>query len=110
MLIFRGKPLDTLEKTLNRACERSGIPYGQKAKNGFVFHDLRHSFNTNMRKADVPDVPDGVIMAITGHSTREMFDRYDTVDLEDTREAVNRLEVFFEKVNQNVKNVSNTHP
>jgi len=38
-----------------------------------------------MRKAGVPE---SVIMEFTGHSTREMFDRYNTVDLEDTRKAV----------------------
>jgi hypothetical protein len=27
-------------------------------------------------------------MAFTGHSTREMFDRYNTVDMDDARTAV----------------------
>ena len=36
-------------------------------------------------------------MEITGHSSREMFDRYNTVDEEDAREAMNQLEVFFAK-------------
>ena len=52
-----------------------------------------------MRKAGVPE---SVIMAITGHSTREMFDRYNTVDMADTRKAVDQLEVFFQSVDQNV--------
>ena len=99
VLLFRGKPLDTLGKALNRACEKAGILYGRNTKNGFTFHDLRHSFNTNMRKAGVQE---SVIMAITGHSTREMFDRYNTVDIDDTREAVNKLEMFFQSVDQNV--------
>ena len=99
VLLFRGKPLDTLGKALQRDCDKAKILYGQKVKNGFVFHDLRHSFNTNMRKAGVPE---SVIMAITGHSTREMFDRYNTVDEDDTRQAVNQLEVFFRNVTQNV--------
>ncbi|MBT3368237.1 MAG: site-specific integrase [Nitrospina sp.] len=107
ILMFRGKPLDAIGKALQRACVKAGIPYGRKTENGFTFHDLRHSFNTNMRKAGVPE---SVIMAITGHSTREMFDRYNTVDLEDTRQAVNTLEVFFQNVKQNVKHASNPHP
>jgi len=41
-----------------------------------------------------------VIMEITGHSTREMFDRYNTVDEDDTRKAVKKLEGFFVKVTQ----------
>ena len=41
-----------------------------------------------MRKAGVPET---VIMAITGHSTREMFDRYDTVDAEDAQRAIGQF-------------------
>ena len=52
------------------------------AKGGFIFHDLRHCFNTYMRRAGLVA---SVIMSITGHSTRTMFDRYNTIDGEDTR-------------------------
>ncbi len=34
-------------------------------------------------------------MEITGHSTREMFDRYNTIDVEDTRDAMTRLNGFL---------------
>jgi integrase len=68
-------------------------------KGGFVFHDLRRTFNTNMRKAGVAE---SVIMEITGHSTREMFDRYNTIDVEDTRKAVNQMGYFLENLDQNV--------
>jgi len=44
---------------------------------------------TYMRKSGVPE---SVIMKITGHSTREMFLRYDTVDDGDTRKAVDQFE------------------
>ena len=50
-----------------------------------------------MRKAGVSE---SVIMAITGHSTREMFDRYNTVDETDKRQAVDQLEVFFKNSDQ----------
>jgi len=69
------------------------------SKDGFVFHDTRHCFNTNMRKAGVPE---SVIMKITGHSTREMFLRYDSVDASDTRKAVEQMEGFLKSVDQNV--------
>ena len=84
---------------LKKACKGAGITYGPFAKDGFVFHDLRHTFNTNMRKAGVTE---SVIMAVTGHSTREMFDRYNTVDVEDTRGAVNRLQDCLSNVDQTV--------
>ena len=104
VLLFRGKPLKAIGKALKNACEEAKIPYGRKTENGFTFHDLRHTFNTNMRKAGVDE---SVIMAITGHSTREMFDRYNTVDQEDTRNAVNKLELFFENVTQIVNKPAN---
>ena len=57
-----------------------------------------------MRKAGVAE---SVIMEITGHSTREMFDRYNTVDEEDTRKAVDQLQGFFESVDQTVDRAEN---
>ena len=51
--------------------------------------NLRHCFNTNARKAGIHD---HVIMAITGHTTLEMFERYDTVDEEDILDAMKKLE------------------
>ena len=99
VFLFRGKPVSDIRRGLVKACEESNIVYGRNKKNGFTFHDTRHTFNTNMRKAGVPE---SVIMAITGHSTREMFDRYNTVDREDTHQAVKSLEVFFQNVTQNV--------
>ena len=55
-----------------------------------------------MRKAEVQE---SVIMAITGYSSREIFDRYHVVDKEDTRNAVDKLEVFFQNVTLNVNKV-----
>ncbi|MDY6953077.1 MAG: tyrosine-type recombinase/integrase [Thermodesulfobacteriota bacterium] len=60
-------------------------------------HDLRHSFNTHMRKAGVPE---SVIMKMTGLSTPQMFDRYNTVDMEDARQAASQLRGYFENVHQ----------
>ena len=45
-----------------------------------------------MRKSGVHDT---VIMKITGHSTREMFDRYNTVDEAEQVEAGKRMEAFL---------------
>jgi hypothetical protein len=49
-----------------------------------------------MRKAGVAE---SVIMKITGHSTREMFDRYNTVDGEDTRKAVDKFTDYLLNAN-----------
>jgi hypothetical protein len=44
-------------------------------------------------------------LKITGHSTREMFLRYDTVDSSDIRKAVEQMEGFLKSVDQNVDQV-----
>jgi len=55
---------------LKRACKKGKIIYGRNKKDGFTFHDLRHTFKTNACKADVPEL---VIIEIADHSTRKMF-------------------------------------
>lgn len=108
VFLYAGKPFTKIEKALKTACSNAKIPYGRYIKDGFIFHDLRHTFNTNMRKAGVTE---SVIMAITGHSTREMFDRYNTIDGEDTRQAINQLQGYLEQsVDQTVDHASNYHP
>jgi len=99
VFLYKGKPIKDIRTALTRACRDTGIPYGRGTKDGFVFHDTRHCFNTNLRRSGVPE---SVIMKLTGHSTREMFLRYDTVDLDDTRKAVDQMEGFLESVDQNV--------
>jgi len=69
----------------------------------FVTEYCHVCFNTNMRKSGVPE---SVIMKITGHSTREMFLRYDTVDSFDIRKAVDQMEGFLKSVDQNVDQVA----
>jgi integrase len=98
VFLFRGKPVQDVRNGIRNACDKAGITYGRFKKNGFVFHDLRHTFNTYMRKAGVPE---SVIMVITGHSTREMFDRYNTVDLEDALHAVEKMGSFLQNSDQN---------
>lgn len=99
VFLYKGKPIKDIRTALIRACRDAGIPYGRSTRDGFVFHDTRHCFNTNMRKAGVAET---VIMKMTGHSTREMFQRYDTVDMADAQTAVDRMEDFLESVDQNV--------
>jgi integrase len=96
---YYGKSIKNITKALKHACEEADIKYGRFKKGGFVFHDLRHTFNTNARKAGVAE---SVIMKITGHSTREMFDRYNTIDSDDMRIGIEKFESYFENVDQSV--------
>jgi len=95
VFLYRGKPIKgDIRASLQKACQKAGISYGRFVKGGFIFHDLRHTFNTNMRKAGVQE---SVIMDITGHTTREMFDRYNTVDKEDRQKALEMLQKSLKK-------------
>ena len=85
---------------MKNACKKAGIVYGRFEKDGFIFHDLRHSYVTHARKAGIAE---SVIMAMTGHSTRTMFDRYNRVDEDDTRQAMVNLNQYLDaNVDQNV--------
>ena len=100
VFLYRGKPVRNISRTIRTACKKAGIPYGRFRKEGFVFHDLRRTFNTRMRKSGVAE---SVIMSITGHSTREMFDRYNTVDIEDKIEGMKKFQESIRKdVHQSV--------
>jgi len=80
VFLYNGKPVRNIRGSLKTACVRAEIAYGRFAKGGFIFHDCRHSFNTYMRKTGVAQ---SVIMELTGHSTPAMFNRYNTVDMEE---------------------------
>ena len=92
MFLYRGHPIETkFDKAMQVACEKAGILYGREVKGGFVFHDLRHTFITEMRRAGVDRM---VTMAITGHQMNDMNARYDTVEDSEKLEAVRRLEEY----------------
>ena len=100
VFLYKGKQVKNISRTLRNACKNAGITYGRFKREGFVFHDLRRTFNTRMRKSGVAE---SVIMSITGHSTREMFDRYNTVGIEDKREGIRKCQDSLRKdVHQNV--------
>jgi hypothetical protein len=58
-----------------------------------------------MRKAGIPE---SVIMEITGHSTREMFDRYNTIDDEDRKGDLKTCCAFLASVRQRVRQDPNS--
>ena len=75
-----------MERLFKKACEKAGVgPYR--------FHDLRHTFNTNMLKAGVSTK---VIMKLTGHKTDAMFTRYTHLDEELGMDAMEKLVTYME--------------
>lgn len=79
----QGKPItgSTIRVGLDIACKRARIE-------GFTFHDLRHTFTTNLRRAGVHDL---VIMAITGHKTPVMFKRYNSISEDELNAAAEKI-------------------
>jgi integrase len=75
-----------MERLFKKACIDACVgPYR--------FHDLRHTFNTNMLKAGVSTK---VIMKLTGHKTDAMFTRYTHLDEELGIDAMQKLVAFME--------------
>lgn len=69
-----------------RACHGAGIAHA-------TFHDQRHTFVTNARRAGIDYLR---IMAITGHKTMRVFKRYNLIDEADLRDAMNRLDTYMD--------------
>ena len=77
-----GKPWQETRKMFRRACQNAKLE-------GIWFHDLRRSFVTNARRRGVPE---SVVMKLSGHKTRSVFDRYNVVSEDDLKSAVRRIE------------------
>ena len=87
-LFARGaRPIKDFRERWNLACQEAGVP-------GLLFHDLRRTAVRNLRRAGVAE---SVIMKITGHRTRGIFDRYNITDQTDTQEAGRIAEEFLAK-------------
>jgi integrase len=82
---------------LKTAHEKAGIPWGRKVEGGFIFHDLRRTFITDMDEAGVPKK---VTDSITGHSDGTMHDHYSGIRNERKLEAVKELDLYRASVRQ----------
>jgi integrase len=56
---------------------RLAVPRAAAGLRGLWFHDLRRSFITRARRVGVPE---SVVMKMSGHRTRAVFERYNVVD------------------------------
>ena len=75
-----GQPIESFRGRWRKACKAAGL--GEKTVR---FHDLRHVAVNEMIDANIPE---SVVMKITGHATRSMLDRYHTVSKKRTGDAL----------------------
>jgi integrase len=76
-----GQPVGDWRKTWWRATRAAGL-------SGKLFHDLHRTVARNLVRSGVPE---RVAMAIIGHKTRSMLDRYNITSEADLRSATQRL-------------------
>jgi integrase len=117
VFVRAGERIDSFRKAWNSACVRAGLgvyfcrtcdaplpsdgPCAQCKKTkrrawpryrGLIFHDLRRTGVRNLVRATVPE---RVAMAISGHKTRAVFDRYNIVSPRDLKDAARKLETYL---------------
>lgn len=76
-----GRPVKSFKAAWAKATEAAGV--GDR-----IFHDLRRTAVRNLIDAGVPE---HTAQTITGHLTRDVFDRYDIRNDEDRKKAIGKL-------------------
>lgn len=81
-----GLPIEANYRTLKTICERLGITYGKFEDGGFILHDLRHNFGTEiLRETDIETARE-----LLGHADISQTGTYIHTSNERLREAVRK--------------------
>jgi integrase len=81
-----GEPIASSYRTLKNVCEDLKIPYGRFTDGGFIAHDLRHNFGTEiLRETDIETARE-----LLGHSNITQTGNYVHTNTDRMREAVRK--------------------
>ena len=83
-----GARIGTFYKRWNRACQLAGVA-------GKIPHDLRRTAIRNMLRAGCSEK---VVMSISGHRTRAVFDRYNIISERDIAEAISKTTAYVKSL------------
>jgi integrase len=95
-----GIRLESIKHSWRKGCARVGLGQvvrdesGKLVWKGKIPHDFRRTAVRNMLRAGVPEK---IAMAISGHKTRSVFDRYNIVNEADLQAAARRMDKYFEE-------------
>lgn len=94
-----GRPIGDIRKSWRNACAAAGVT-------GRLFHDLRRTAIRNMIRAGVPE---RVAMDISGHRTRNVFDRYNIVSEDDLGNAIERTLHYVDRERRRPPRITPIH-
>jgi integrase len=86
---FRDEPLTEIKRAWKAALRRGKLRH-------FRFHDLRHTANTRLTLAAVMQEVRRELMGHTLGKSRDVNDRYTSIQLPEKRDAIRKLEVWYD--------------
>jgi integrase len=108
-----GEPLKDFRGAWESAAKKCGLwdphagkPNAHGKRPGGLTRRLHDNRRTGVRNLTRAGVPDSVAMAISGHKTRSVFDRYNIVSEADLKDAARRLDSYLQEKQQEQNRVS----